>query len=338
MIVAPASGNARPRETINPGQSRATGAQKATVLQDLIISGISVGGATCATNPLDVIKTRLQLNDRKATPGAPRPGLIKTGVNIVRHEGAFALWNGLPPAVARGFLYGGMRLGLYEPCKGLLLAAGQLAAPTPSALPTTSSSPSSATSAPQSAAAAGVGLKVAAGLASGALAAGLTSPTELIKTRLQAKDNTSRGTLEVIRTVVKSDGVQGLWRGAVPSMVRAALLTASQVATYDSVKREIIRAGGGSDSVWTHVAASGVTGLVTTTVTNPVDVVKTHMFVSGAGARKGILQTTMAILYNDGILGFMKGWTASYARLGPQTVFIFLISEGLRKALGLEGL
>lgn len=116
----------------------------------------------------------------------------------------------------------GMRLGLYEPCKGLLLAAGQLAAPTPSALPTTSSSPSSATSAPQSAAAAGVGLKVAAGLASGALAAGLTSPTELIKTRLQAKDNTSRGTLEVIRTVVKSDGVQGLWRGAVPSMVRAA--------------------------------------------------------------------------------------------------------------------
>lgn len=63
--------------------------------------------------------------------------------------------------------------------------------------------------------------------------------------------------------------------------VRAALLTASQVATYDSVKREIIRAGGGSDSVWTHVAASGVTGLVTTTVTNPVDVVKTHMFVSG---------------------------------------------------------
>ncbi|KAG2429349.1 hypothetical protein HXX76_011115 [Chlamydomonas incerta] len=333
MIAAPASGNASPRETINPGQ-RATGAQKATILQDLVISGISVGGATCATNPLDVIKTRLQLNDRKATPGAPRPGLIKTGVNIVRHEGVIALWSGLPPAVARGFLYGGMRLGLYEPCKGLLLAAGQLASP--SASPASSSAPSSGASA--TSAAAGVGLKVAAGLASGALAAGLTSPTELVKTRLQAKDNTCRGTAEVIRAVVKSDGVLGLWRGAVPSMVRAALLTASQVATYDTVKREIIGMGGGSDSVWTHVAASGVTGLVTTTVTNPVDVVKTHMFVSGAGVRKNILQTTLAILYNDGIPGFFKGWTASYARLGPQTVFIFLISEGLRKAIGLEGL
>ncbi|KAG2437541.1 hypothetical protein HYH02_011184 [Chlamydomonas schloesseri] len=334
-MIAATAGDKAARETINPGHPHsASGAQKASILQDLVISGISVGGATCVTNPLDVIKTRLQLNDKKATPGAPRPGLVKTGINIVRHEGVVSLWSGLPPAVARGFLYGGMRLGLYEPCKGLLLAAGQLAAP-PSPTAGSTSAPGAR---PSTSATAGVGLKVAAGLASGALAAGLTSPTELVKTRLQARDNTCTGSLEVIRAVVKRDGVLGLWRGAVPSMVRAALLTASQVATYDTVKRELVRVGGGSDSVWTHVAASGVTGLVTTTVTNPVDVVKTHMFVSGSGARKGIMQTTLAILYNDGIPGFFKGWTASYARLGPQTIFIFLISEGLRKALGLEGL
>jgi hypothetical protein len=34
----------------------------------------------------------------------------------------------------------------------------------------------------------------------------------------------------------------------------------------------------------------------------------------------------------------VQGWTANYARLGPQTVIIFLISETMRHSLGLEGL
>ena len=36
---------------------------------------------------------------------------------------------------------------------------------------------------------------------------------------------------------------------------------------------------GGGDSLSTHVGASMVSGLVTTTLTAPVDVIKTNMFV-----------------------------------------------------------
>ncbi|GFR45395.1 hypothetical protein Agub_g6678 [Astrephomene gubernaculifera] len=328
--------------------------RKAALWQELVISGISVGGATTCTNPLDVIKTRLQLYTRKM-PGATKPGLVRTGINIVRDEGVLSLWNGLPPAIARGFLYGGMRLGLYGPIKEALvgLAAGESQASaslSSSSSTATATSLAAATTATTTAAAArsatpaapqgfaGFALKAAAGTLSGAIAAGLTSPTELVKTRLQAKGNQAQSTLGVVRQVVQESGVAGLWRGAVPSMARAALLTSSQVATYDSVKHEIMHATGWGDCAGTHLAASSFTGLVTTTVTNPADVIKTNMFVSGGGVRKGISQTAADIFRADGVAGFFKGWTANYARLGPQTVITFLISEALRSALGLEGL
>lgn len=57
------------------------------------------------------------------------------------------------------------------------------------------------------------------GMMSGALAALVTSPTELIKTRLQAKGNTLKGPVDVLRQVAAADGVHALWRGAGPGMV-----------------------------------------------------------------------------------------------------------------------
>ncbi len=59
-----------------------------------------------------------------------------------------------------------------------------------------------------------------------------------------------------------------------PPQVRAAVLTASQCATYDEVKSRLLALTGWADSLGAHLAASMVTGLVTTTATNPVDVVK----------------------------------------------------------------
>ena len=60
--------------------------------------------------------------------------------------------------------------------------------------------------------------KVAAGSASGAIATLITNPIELLKTRLQSCS--TMGPLQVIKKVVKQDGVSGLWKGTMPSAVR----------------------------------------------------------------------------------------------------------------------
>ena len=77
-----------------------------------------------------------------------------------------------------------------------------------------------------------------------------------------------------------------------PSAARSAILTASQCATYDGVKTRWMAAVGWSDGLATHLAASMLTGLVTTTVTNPADMIKTQMYVvepddARGGGRRG---------------------------------------------------
>jgi len=326
------------------------------VYLDLGISGLAVASATCFTNPIDVCKTRLQLQAQ--VQGQKPLGIVSMSTSILRNEGMSALTKGLAPSVARGLLYGGLRLGLYAPTKRTLVALQ-------------SSVPQQQRQAEQ-----GLGLKIIAGSMSGCLAAAITNPTELLKTRLQAPNLKPEHTttLGVLRAVVAADGVQGLWRGAIPGMARAATLTASQCATYDEAKRAIVAYTGlGDRSLLAQLASSMLTGLVTTTVANPMDVVKTIMFTSNKGppaaqeqrlaaaatapagggahtggdaraslpskpAATGPLGVAADLLKREGPTGFLKGWSANYARLGPQTLITFIVSEKLRELAGMPSL
>ena len=60
------------------------------------------------------------------------------------------------------------------------------------------------------------------------------------------------------------------------------MLTASQCATYDITKDQIIAATGWQDGFGSQLATSLLTGVVTTTATAPVDVVKSRIFVGEA--------------------------------------------------------
>ena len=48
-------------------------------------------------------------------PGPLARGLLGTCATIAREEGAGALWKGLEPGLHRQVMYGGLRIGLYEP-------------------------------------------------------------------------------------------------------------------------------------------------------------------------------------------------------------------------------
>lgn len=81
------------------------------------------------TLPFDTAKVRLQLQ-KGAAPGhsgegggggAKYKGLFGTMMTIAKEEGIFALWKGVIPGLHRQFLYGGLRIGLYEPVSVQLL-------------------------------------------------------------------------------------------------------------------------------------------------------------------------------------------------------------------------
>lgn len=171
-------------------------------------SGMSVAAATGITHPLDVLKVRLQM--QLVGQRGPLIGMGQSFVQVVKNEGPTSLYRGLTPALMRSVLYGGLRLGLYEPSKYVCESAFEST---------------------------NILMKIASGAFSGALATALTNPVEILKVRLQMNQNSSRGPIGELRRISSEGGIIALWKGVGPAMVRAAALTASQLATYDESKR-----------------------------------------------------------------------------------------------------
>lgn len=277
---------------LEPAQQQSWAASN-PVVANFAASGISVATGVVLTNWVDVIKVRQQL------AGPEGRNLLATGWRVVRTEGISALGKGVTPAVARGMLYGGLRIGLYAPMKRLLGAEAK---------------ESSA-----------LGSKVAAGMLSGAIAAGISNPTDLVKTHMQKGGSSKGGPFAVLARIVRAEGVRGLWVGTTPSMARAALLTAAQCATYDELKLFFVRGMGWEDNLQTHFSVSALAGLVTTTVTAPVDMVKTNMFVNPqlyptpTACIRGIMQqqagSSQWFMIGEGLHSGRPSWMGFHARV-----------------------
>ena len=72
--------------------------------------------------PLDTAKVRLQLQKRviaRDLAGPKYRGLLGTAATIAKEEGAATLWKGISPGLHRQCIYGGLRIGLYEPVSSL---------------------------------------------------------------------------------------------------------------------------------------------------------------------------------------------------------------------------
>merc|ERR1712196_164150 len=64
-----------------------------------------------------------------------------------------------------------------------------------------------------------------------------------------------KGMLDAFRTIAKEEGVQGLYTGMSPTVQRAAIVAASELASYDVFKSELM-ARQWEDGVAAHIVAS----------------------------------------------------------------------------------
>lgn len=278
------------------------------------------------TQPLDVVKVRLQLHTGQ------RPGLAATLARIVRDEGPRSLMGGVGPAIVRASTYGSLRLGMYEPIKRQLAAHDASAGSSPAFL-----------------------VKIAAGASSGAVAALLTNPIEMLKVRAQssalhraspvANASESMSSLRLAHHIWAHEGPSAFGRGLAASMQRSAVLTASQLGCYDHIKATLRSSLHLPDSDALRVCVAFLCGLVTTTLTSPFDVVKTRMMNQGrteAGAlpqhNGSTWRCAAHIARVEGPLALLRGWSPNFLRQGPQTVIILCMTEALLARCGLNAL
>ena len=116
-------------------------------------------------------------------------------------------------------------------------------------------------------------------------------------------------------------------------------MTASQLASYDALKRLLLDRRVGLADDWTaHLAASIGAGFVATTVCSPVDVIKTRMMSAEGGRKEGVVRLLGRWWRKEGAGWLFRGWVPSFVRLGPHTVVTFLFLEQHKRIWrGLKG-
>jgi hypothetical protein len=288
----------------------------------LLSAGLGNSMSAICTNPADIIKVRQQLQDTRA-----RSNFFSIAKSMFRHEGVRSFANGVTATICREMTYSTIRMGTYESFRALYS----------SILPATSFSN-----------------KVAAGVTSGAIGALVSTPTDLMKVRMQAPRpdgvppyrNTFVGFYKVFqegkaRSSSGSSiwgGIQGLWRGTTPNVVRAALLTSSQLATYDQTKGQFKLHFGMQEGLKLHFASSFIAGFVCSAVSQPVDVLKVRIMQDKSRTLSGPLHSLAILLKNEGPLALYKGFSMCWLRLGVHSIISLILFEQLRSSFGLKPL
>ncbi|KAG6514737.1 mitochondrial uncoupling protein 3-like [Zingiber officinale] len=288
----------------------------------IVLASVSAAAAESSTFPIDIIKTRLQLRGESPRPTSLPRSIVGNSFSVAaeiwRKGGVLGFYSGLTPALFRHLFYSPLRIIGYEYLRGAAAFDGSLFG------------------------------KALAGGISGAIAQILASPADLIKVRMQADGrllNTSRqpryaGGFDALRKIVQKEGFRGLWTGVVPNAQRAFLVNMGELTCYDQAKHFIIRKGLCDDNTYAHTLASVASGLCSTFLSCPPDVVKTRLMNQGSGREEALYRNSFDCLYktvkHEGLSALWKGFFPTWARLGPWQ-FVFWVSyEKLRQISGLS--
>ncbi|KAB5580692.1 mitochondrial thiamine pyrophosphate carrier 1 [Coniochaeta sp. 2T2.1] len=192
------------------------------------IAGAAGGAAaTAATYPLDLLRTRFaaQGNDRVYE------GLLRAVADIRRDEGLTGYFRGIGAGLGSIVPYMGMFFATYETLR--LPLGGFWALPFGSG-------------------------DAAAGVIASVIAKTATFPLDLVRKRIQVQGPTREryvnknipeysGTVRTMRMIFAAEGVRGLYRGLVVSLIKAAPASAVTMWTYERALKIYIGLGETSD-------------------------------------------------------------------------------------------
>ena len=286
-------------------------------LANLVDGSIASCAAAVVTNPVEVVKTRLQLQGELMKEGqyVKKYNGMLDGLRVVaKNEGIWGLQKGLPASFAHQVCQNGIRFACYPPIRGQM----------------------------ENAFGPGFAANLAAGGVVGVISAISGSPAFMVKIRLQAQCAASAaqvgtqhnysGFLDATYSILKEKGITGLFHGYRTACVRTSVGSSVQLASYDTMKTVAARKTKmQSDDVRVHLLSSTIAGVGMVVAMNPFDVLITRCYnnphqkdtVNIFGAFRQILQT-------EGPKGLYKGATGLFLRMTPHTILTFMFLEQLR--------
>lgn len=294
-----------------------------------IVSVVAASVAELATYPLDLTKTRLQIQgelankqDSKITT-APHRGMFKTALGIAKEEGVFKLWQGTSAALFRHTIYSGTRIVCYQKLREDVFEA-ERDKPFP------------------------LWKSAISGITAGSVAQYLASPADLLKVHIQMEGKRRlmgeparvKGLYDAFIKVIKSSGVKGLWKGAIPNVQRAALVNLGDLTTYDTAKRFILQNSSLQDGPIVHITSSFFAGFVAAGMGTPADVVKTRVMNQPTDKQgnplvyKSSWDCLKKTIQNEGTFALYKGFLPVWIRMAPWSLIFWVSFEQTKSLLG----
>lgn len=279
-----------------------------------LFGGTAGMAATLFVQPLDLVKNRMQLSGEGGGVREHKTSFHAIR-SILKNEGVSGIYTGLSAGLLRQATYTTTRLGVYT----ILFERFSKDGKPPSFL-----------------------VKASMGMAAGAIGSFVGTPAEISLIRMTADGrlpvDQRRGYTNVFNAlsrITQEEGVLTLWRGCGPTMARAMVVNAAQLASYSQAKQFVLGTGYINDNIFCHFVASMISGLVTTAASMPVDIAKTRIqnmqIIDGKPEYRGAIDVLVKVIRNEGFFSLWKGFTPYYARLGPHTVLTFIFLEQMYK-------
>ncbi|GLD72578.1 mitochondrial 2-oxoglutarate/malate carrier protein, partial [Lates japonicus] len=185
-----------------------------------LFGGLAGMGATVFVQPLDLVKNRMQLSGQ-GTKAREYKTSFHALFSILKNEGVRGIYTVLSAGLLRQATYTTTRLGIYTILFEKMTGAdGQ----PPNFF-----------------------LKALIGMTAGATGAFVGTPAEVALIRMTADGrlppDQRRGYTNVFNAlarITREEGVATLWRGCVPTMARAVVVNAAQLASYSQSKQALL--------------------------------------------------------------------------------------------------
>eukprot|EP01111_Echinosteliopsis_oligospora_P004092 TRINITY_DN1647_c0_g1_i2.p1 TRINITY_DN1647_c0_g1~~TRINITY_DN1647_c0_g1_i2.p1 ORF type:complete len:418 (-),score=82.67 TRINITY_DN1647_c0_g1_i2:310-1563(-) len=287
----------------------------------LCASGTAAAISAIAVQPLDVLKTRLQVHKvHRASPIPIRHMSVAGSLNkIFQTEGVKGLYRGVGPTLVSVVPSISIYFTLYSEIKRQF---GCTRANTPKDMALQSAS---------------------AGLAS-SLTALVTNPLWLAKARLQTQMRTGgppkyTNTFNTLQSVVREEGYRGLWKGLTASFL-ASSQAMVQLPLYEKLKSHMCTTNSGNPKKSTacYLAAAAISASLSSALTYPSEVVRARLQVQGTlpglpCSYTGIFHALRTIFAEEGMRGLYRGMGTNLIRMTPSHAISFSAYEFLLRKM-----
>lgn len=175
---------------------------------EILAGGCAGGSQVIFTNPLEIVKIRLQVAGEITT--GPRVSAL----SVLRDLGLFGLYKGAKACFLRDIPFSAIYFPCYAHMKASFTNADGHISP---------------------------GSLLLAGAIAGMPAASLVTPADVIKTRLQvaarAGQTTYSGVIDCFRKILREEGPKALWKGAAARVFRSSPQFGVTLLTYELLQR-----------------------------------------------------------------------------------------------------